>query len=181
MFAVLSVDTGELWCDSVSSGVSVDQCTRLRRVPSDGDAIMNTRTGLTRRQFVTQAAAAAVAAIQMIDREKLLAKAAELGRYIMTRLAQMKEKFDCICQIRGRGLMVGIELDIPGADLVNACLEKGLRINCTHETVLRFMPALTATKEQIDQALDILEDVLAKHASASRSAADSASPSGVEQ
>jgi len=127
------------------------------------------------------AAAAAVATIEMIDREKLLAKAAELGQYIMSQLAEMKEKLDCISQIRGRGLMIGIELDIPGADLVKACLEKGLRINCTHETVLRFMPALTATKEQIDQALDILQKVLAERVPAVRPAAESSSHSGADQ
>ena len=127
------------------------------------------------------AAAAAVAAIQMIDGEELLAKAAELGQYTMTRLEALKGKHDCISQIRGRGLMIGIELDIPGTDIVSACLEKGLRINCTHETVLRFMPALTVTKEQIDQALDIVEDVLAERAPAVRSAADSSAPAGADQ
>jgi acetylornithine/N-succinyldiaminopimelate aminotransferase len=127
------------------------------------------------------AAAAAIATIEMIDREKLLTKAAELGEFIMTRLAEMKEKLDCISQIRGRGLMIGIELDIPGADLVKTCLEKGLRINCTHETVLRFMPALTATKEQIDQALDILQGVLAERVPAIRTAAESSRASGADQ
>ena len=116
------------------------------------------------------AAAAAVAAIEMIDSEKLLSRAVELGEHIITRLAAMKEKFDCISELRGRGLMIGIELDIPGADIVSECLAKGLRINCTHETVLRFMPALTASKEQVDEALDILETVLAQSATAVRCA-----------
>ena len=119
--------------------------------------------------------------IEMIDEEKLLPKAAELGQHIMGRLAEMKEHFDCISESRGRGRMIGIELDIPGADLVSVCLEKGLRINCTHETVLRFMPALTATKEQVDEALDILQGVLAERAPAIRSAADTDSPSGAEE
>ncbi len=126
------------------------------------------------------AAAAAVAAMEMIDSEGLLARAAELGRHIMTRLAAMKEKFDCISEIRGRGLMIGIELDIPGAEIVSTCLEKGLRINCTHETVLRFMPALTASKEQIDEALDILETVMTENVAAIRSVAGADPSAGVD-
>ena len=127
------------------------------------------------------AAAAAIATIEMIDQEKLLAKAQKLGQHTMTRLGELKAKHDCISEIRGRGLMIGIELDIPGADLVSACLEKGLRINCTHETVLRFMPALTATQEQIDEAIDILASVLAEHVPAILSAQDSPAPSGADQ
>jgi acetylornithine/succinyldiaminopimelate/putrescine aminotransferase len=115
------------------------------------------------------AAAAAVAAIKMIDQEGLLAKADKLGKYAMTRLGELKAKHDFISQLRGRGLMIGIELDIPGADLVSACLEKGLRINCTQETVLRFMPAATATKQQIDEAIDILAAVLAECSPAAHS------------
>ncbi len=126
------------------------------------------------------AAAAAVAAIEMIDSEGLLARAAELGRHIMSRLAATKEKFDCISDLRGRGLMIGIELDIPGAELVSACLQKGLRINCTHETVLRFMPPLTATEEQIDQALDILETVMTESVPAIRSAAGAEPSAGAD-
>ncbi len=118
------------------------------------------------------AAAAAVATIEMIDNEGLLEKVVELSQHIMTRLADMKEKFDCISEVRGRGLMIGIELDIPGAELVSSCLEKGLRINCTHETVLRFMPAMTASKEQVDEALDILETVMTESVPSIRSATD---------
>lgn len=116
------------------------------------------------------AAAAAVATIEMIDNQGLLEKAVELGQHVMSRLAEMKEKFDCISEIRGRGLMIGIELDIPGAELVSSCLEKGLRINCTHDTVLRFMPAMTANKEQVDEALGILETVMTESVPAIRSA-----------
>ena len=127
------------------------------------------------------AAAAAVATIQMIDKEGLLAKAVELGQHTMARLDELKAKHDCISQVRGRGLMIGIELDIPGGDLVNTCLEKGLRINCTHETVLRFMPAMTATKQQIDEAIDILAAVLAEHVPAVYSSQDLPNSSGADQ
>ena len=124
---------------------------------------------------------ARVSEIQMIDQEGLLAKAVELGEHTMSRLEELKAKHDCISEVRGRGLMIGIELDIPGADLVSTCLEKGLRINCTHDTVLRFMPALAATKEQIDEAVDILAGVLAEHSPAVHSAQDSPGTSGEDQ
>jgi acetylornithine/succinyldiaminopimelate/putrescine aminotransferase len=57
--------------------------------------------------------------------------------------------------------MIRIQLNDAGASIVDKCLEKGLRINCTHETVLRFMPSMTVTQAQIDQAVKILDNVLA--------------------
>ena len=56
--------------------------------------------------------------------------------------------------------MIGVELSIEGANLVNHCLQRGLLINCTHGTVLRLLPALTLTDEQLDQGCAILEEVL---------------------
>ena len=58
--------------------------------------------------------------------------------------------------------MIGIQLTMPGAAIVNRCLEKGLRINCTQDTVLRFMPSMTVSKDEIDRAIAILDDVLAE-------------------
>ncbi len=101
-----------------------------------------------------------MATLEMMDKEGLLSKAVEMGQYIAERLEGMSKEVDCIREIRGRGLMIGVELDSPGAELVDVCLEKGLRINCTHDTVLRFMPALTATKEEVDEALGILLEAM---------------------
>ena len=56
--------------------------------------------------------------------------------------------------------MIGVELAVDGAAVVQACLQKGLLINCTHGTVLRLLPALTLTDEQLDEGCDILEEVL---------------------
>ncbi len=58
--------------------------------------------------------------------------------------------------------MIGIKLTAPGAKIVDGCLEKGLRINCTQGDVLRFMPSMTVTTDQIDEAIEILESVLAQ-------------------
>jgi acetylornithine/succinyldiaminopimelate/putrescine aminotransferase len=56
--------------------------------------------------------------------------------------------------------MIGIQLTAPGAQIVAKCLVKGLRINCTHDTVIRFMPPMIVTKEQIDAAVDAIDEVL---------------------
>ena len=56
--------------------------------------------------------------------------------------------------------MIGVQLASPGAEIVDKCLARGLRINCTNNTVLRFMPAMIVTKEQIDEAINILDSVM---------------------
>jgi len=108
--------------------------------------------------------AAAVAVIEAIEEENLLDNAVRLGQYTMDKLRQLKEKHPIIDHIRGVGLMIGIQLTSSGADIVAKCLERGLRINCTCDSVLRFMPPMIATRSQIDQAIDILDGVLTEKA-----------------
>jgi len=106
------------------------------------------------------ACAAAVAVIETIEAENLLQNTAQLGKYTREKLEQLKHSYTIIDHIRGKGLMIGIQLTAPGADIVDKSLQKGLRINCTHETVLRLMPAMTATQSQIDDAIEILGSAL---------------------
>ena len=106
------------------------------------------------------ACAAAVAVIEAIEEDNLLENAARLGRYTKDKLEQLKQKHYIIDNVRGVGLMIGVQLTGPGTEIVDKCLQKGLRINCTCDTVLRFMPPMIATKSQIDQAVDILDNVL---------------------
>lgn len=106
------------------------------------------------------ACAAGVAVIEAIEQENLLQNAAEMGRYTKDKLEQLKQKHSVIDSVRGIGLMIGVQLTGPGKEIVDKCLEKGLRINCTNNTVLRLMPPMIATKEQIDQAIEILDTVL---------------------
>ena len=106
------------------------------------------------------ACAAAVAVIEAIEEEGLLRNAIEVGGYAQRKLLALKDRFSVIEGVRGEGLMVGVQLTIPGAEIVNRCLERGLRINCTHETVLRFMPPMIATEAQIDSAIEILTGVM---------------------
>jgi acetylornithine/N-succinyldiaminopimelate aminotransferase len=110
------------------------------------------------------ACAAGIATIEAIEQEKLIDNAVRMGQYAVEKLTQLKQKFSVIHGLRGKGLMIGIELTSPGADIVSKCLEKGLRINCTQGNILRFMPSMTITKEQIDQAIGILRDVLESEA-----------------
>ena len=106
------------------------------------------------------ACAAGVATIEAIEEGNLLENATELGKYTKDELEQLKQKHSIIESLRGIGLMIGVQLTSPGTEIVDKCLENGLRINCTQGTVLRFMPPMIATKEQIDQAVDILDTVL---------------------
>ncbi len=107
--------------------------------------------------------AAAVAVIEAIEEENLLENANQLGQYTMEKLEMLKQKHSIIDSVRGVGLMIGVQLNSPGTEIVNKCLENGLRINCTQGTVLRFMPPMIATKSQIDQAIEILDGVLSEN------------------
>ncbi len=106
------------------------------------------------------ACAAGIAVIEAIEENNLLHNATELGEHARDRLLQLKDKHSIIDSVRGIGLMIGVQLTRPGKEIVDKCLQKGLRINCTNETVLRFMPPMIVTKDQIDQAIDILDAVL---------------------
>jgi len=108
--------------------------------------------------------AAAVAVIEAIEAENLLENANLLGRYTMDKLETLKQKHSIIDSVRGVGLMIGVQLSISGAEIVDKCLENGLRINCTQGTILRFMPPMIATKAQINQAIEILDNVLSDSA-----------------
>ncbi|HOM60778.1 MAG TPA: aspartate aminotransferase family protein [Anaerohalosphaeraceae bacterium] len=108
------------------------------------------------------ACAAGIAVIEAIEEEHLLENTQKMGEYAQQKLNELKNKFPIIDSIRGIGLMLGVQLNIPGAAIVSRCLEKGLRINCTQETVLRIMPSMTITAEELDQAFAILADVLAE-------------------
>ncbi|MBA7664051.1 Acetylornithine aminotransferase [subsurface metagenome] len=106
------------------------------------------------------ACAAAIAVVEAIEEDNLLENANQLGQYTKDKLQQLKQKHYIIDHVRGIGLMIGVQLTGPGTEIADKCLQKGLRINCTNETVLRLMPPMIATRSQIDQAVDILDTVL---------------------
>jgi len=105
-------------------------------------------------------ASAALAVLKAVEKEKMLKNAQEKGEYLFARLNELKNKYKVIKEVRGLGLMAGVELDIAGKQIVEKCYESALLINCTHDKVLRLMPALNITKKEIDQAIGILDSVL---------------------
>ena len=104
--------------------------------------------------------AAGVAAMNVLLNDGVLDNCRQMGDYLRQKLEGMKQRYDFIKEVRGLGLILGMQLDIDGADIVSTALERGLLINCTVGTVLRFLPPLTVTKEEIDEAMEILEGIL---------------------
>ncbi|MDD5006024.1 MAG: aspartate aminotransferase family protein [Candidatus Omnitrophica bacterium] len=105
---------------------------------------------------------AALGVLRAIQKEHMLKNAQKMSAYIFERLDALKARCKIIKTVRGIGLMIGIELNIEGKAITEECLNRGLVINCTHNTVLRLMPALNVTRKQADKALHILEKVLLK-------------------
>ena len=104
-------------------------------------------------------ASAALATLRIISEPAFLGRVRETGAYFISRLQELKERYGFIKDVRGRGLMVGLELAVPGAKFVSKCMDRGAIINCTHDTVLRFVPPLIAGNSEIDEMTGILEDV----------------------
>ena len=100
--------------------------------------------------------------IEIIERDDLCGRAAHLGEHLRGRLAAVRERFpERIADVRVHGMMVGIELTAPGADVWRALLDKGFVLNLTQDTVLRLLPPLVITEEELDAFADALESVLA--------------------
>ncbi|MCM8796089.1 MAG: aspartate aminotransferase family protein [Candidatus Omnitrophica bacterium] len=102
----------------------------------------------------------ALAVFKTIQQEKLLTHCQRMGEYLFKHLNILRKKYAMIKDVRGMGLMAGIELDREAKTIVQKCFDKGLLINCTHDRVLRLMPALNITKQEIDKAIEILDEVL---------------------
>ncbi len=105
-------------------------------------------------------ATAGAAAMKLIESENLLAAAVAKGKRVEQALRAAK--LAAVKDIRGFGLMVGVELTKPGKEVFSECLKRGLYINCTQDVVLRLAPALTISEADIDKAMSILIDVLKK-------------------
>lgn len=86
----------------------------------------------------------------------------QMGKYFVKRLEDLKNRFSFVREIRGKGLIIGVELEIEGGKIADACMHEGLLMNCTASRVLRFVPPLTIKKKEIDRGMDILESVFAR-------------------
>ncbi len=110
------------------------------------------------------AAAAGLAFLETIEREKLLEHAKRLGEVFRQRFTELQQQCGLVREVRVRGVMVGLELAIEGAATVKACMQRKLLVNCTHGTVIRLLPAMTLTEQQAHQGCDILAEVLQEQA-----------------
>jgi len=94
--------------------------------------------------------------------EELLPSIRSVGEYFKERLQRLAAKHSIVKEVRGFGLMVGMELTCPGKQIVLDAIEAGLLINCTHETILRFLPPYTVGEREVDRAVRILDKLLAR-------------------
>jgi predicted acetylornithine/succinylornithine family transaminase len=104
---------------------------------------------------------AALATIETIERDGLLARAEQIGDRFRQRFEQLRTRCPFISEVRVKGVMIGIELAMDGKPIVEECLRRRLLINCTHQTVLRLLPAMNLTNADLDEGCSILEEVLA--------------------
>lgn len=104
--------------------------------------------------------AVAKAVLQSLLEDGWIENCREMGEYFKGRLEELGEKYDFIKDVRGRGLILGVELDRAGGPVVDACMEKGFLINCAQEKVLRFLPPLIVGKEEIDPLIGTLDEIL---------------------
>jgi acetylornithine/N-succinyldiaminopimelate aminotransferase len=106
--------------------------------------------------------AAAIATVRTILEDGLLNRCEEIGEYLTGELETLGTKYDFVKEVRGIGLMIGMALDIPGGDIVKKGHDRGVLLNVTHDTVLRFVPALIVTKQEIDAMIVILDGIFAE-------------------
>lgn len=100
--------------------------------------------------------------VKILQEEEMLEDIREKGDYFETKLLMLKEKYPFVVDVRGEGLMLGMELDFPGRDIVNRCLEAGFIINVTSDNVLRFLPPYTITKKEIGKFIKALDKIFSE-------------------
>lgn len=106
------------------------------------------------------AARAGIATLEMIENEDLLANTQKISEVFRSRLTALAAECEIIREVRILGVMIGIELSIDGTPVVQGCMERGLLVNCTHNTVVRLLPAMNLTEQQVHDGCDILAEVI---------------------
>jgi len=104
--------------------------------------------------------AASLEVVKVLSEENIIAHCANIGAYFEERLLWLKSRHELIVDVRGKGLLLGMKLEIEGTPIVDACLAKGFLINCIQEKILRFIPPLTIEKEDIDALVACLDEIL---------------------
>lgn len=103
--------------------------------------------------------AAALRVVKILLEEGVLRKCEKVGQYFKDRLLELKSKYSFIQEVRGKGLLLGLDLSCDGVSIVKACMERGFLINCTQEHILRFIPPLIIQEAQIDSLIVCLDNV----------------------
>jgi acetylornithine/N-succinyldiaminopimelate aminotransferase len=106
--------------------------------------------------------AVALEVFRKISAPAFLEEVRKIREYFKEHLLGLKDRYPFIREVRGRGLILGIELDFPGSEVVAKCQERGVLINCTAERVLRFLPPLIVTTEEVDLLIDTLGSVFSE-------------------
>ncbi|AOY59090.1 acetylornithine transaminase [Desulfococcus multivorans] len=106
--------------------------------------------------------AAAIETLSILTEEGVIEKAVETGDHFLSRLRDLRDRHPVIVDVRGKGLMIGMELSVPGAPLVTACLKRGFLVNCIQENILRFAPPLIIEKAAVDALVDCLDELLSR-------------------
>ncbi len=104
--------------------------------------------------------ASALKVAEIFERDNIVGKCKKTGEYFVKQLEHLKSKHKCIVDVRGKGLLLGMKLNIAGNTIVNRCMEKGFLINCIQENILRFIPPLIIEREDIDALISCLDSLL---------------------
>lgn len=106
------------------------------------------------------AMAAGIATVNMIDEENVLENVQAMSAKFQSNLEEIQNEVSIIEDVRVRGMMVGVELSVPAGPAVQKCMDRGVLVNATHDTVVRLLPALNIAAEQVDEGCTVLREVL---------------------
>lgn len=106
------------------------------------------------------ACAAALATIDTIEADNLLARASAIGEAFRDRFERLRSRCSLIQEVRIKGTMIGLDLSTDGTPVVDQCLKRRLLVNCTHGHVIRLLPAMNLTDEELNAGCQVLEEVL---------------------
>lgn len=104
-------------------------------------------------------AAAAFRVVKILLEEGILRNCVRVGEYFKARLLDLKSRYGFIKEVRGKGLLLGLDLACDGVSIVKACMERGFLINCTQEHILRFIPPLIVQEGEIDALIGCLDSI----------------------
>ena len=108
------------------------------------------------------ATASALATVKTILEDGILQNCMDMGEYFFKKLIQLKWQYPFIKEVRGKGLILGMELESDGGGIVKECMDRGVLINCTMGKTLRFLPPLIVTKEEVDKVVRVLDDIFSE-------------------